>query len=41
MEPDKCEEIDFFEIDNLPSNIIPHIKIAIKSILSQKNYLEY
>lgn len=29
MEPNKCDELEWFEFDNLPNNIIPYIKHAI------------
>ncbi len=31
-EPDKCGELKWFEIDNLPENIIPKIKEEIQNI---------
>ncbi len=31
MEPDKCSELSWFDINNLPSNIIPCVKKAIEN----------
>lgn len=41
MEPEKCGELKFFPIDNLPDNTIPYIKDAIGKVLSGVNYCEY
>lgn len=32
MEPNKCEEICWFEINNLPDSIVPNLKNALKNI---------
>ncbi len=32
MEPNKCDDLQWFEIDNLPINIVPYIKKAIENI---------
>jgi len=39
-EPNKCGEIKFFEIDNLPQNIIKYIKIAINNSNNNISYCE-
>ncbi len=31
MEPNKCSELSWFDINNLPSNIIPCVKKAIEN----------
>jgi len=31
-EKDKCDELQWFDINNLPENIIPHVKTAIQDI---------
>lgn len=30
MEKDKCDELAFYELDNLPSNVIPYVKEGIE-----------
>ncbi|MFA5175534.1 MAG: NUDIX domain-containing protein [Patescibacteria group bacterium] len=40
-EPEKCGDIKFFPVDNLPENIVPYIKDAIKKVLDGVNYYEY
>ncbi|HYK08665.1 MAG TPA: NUDIX domain-containing protein [Candidatus Eisenbacteria bacterium] len=29
MEPDKCDNVEWFPLDNLPENVLPHIKEAL------------
>lgn len=40
MEENKCDELRWVEINELPKNIIPYIKIAIKNILNKKIFSE-
>ena len=40
MEPDKCDDLSWFEFNNLPKNIIPYIKQAIDSFLNNIIYSE-
>lgn len=40
METNKCDDLDWFSINNLPENLIPYIKQAIESIISGKFYDE-
>jgi ADP-ribose pyrophosphatase YjhB (NUDIX family) len=40
MEPSKCDDLRWFEIDKLPVNIIPWIKQAIEN-LDKNHYSEY
>jgi len=40
MEPDKCDEASWFELDNLPKNIIPYIKQVIDSFRNNIFYSE-
>lgn len=41
MEPNKCDDLNWFELDNLLKNTIPYIKQAIQNILQNKIYSEY
>ena len=34
MEPRKCEDLSWFEMSNLPFNIIPYVKRAIENYIS-------
>lgn len=40
MEPDKCDEVKWFLLKELPDNIIPKIKAAIESYLDGHYYSE-
>ncbi len=40
MEPNKCNDLAWFEIDNLPEKIIPYVKQAIDSIKKNLPYSE-
>ncbi len=40
MEPDKCDDLSWFDLDNLPENIIPCIKQAIEHIKKSSFYSE-
>lgn len=39
-EPEKCERLEFFSLENLPNNIVDYNIIAIKAILDGKFYSE-
>ncbi|MBU0476449.1 NUDIX domain-containing protein [Patescibacteria group bacterium] len=41
MEPHKCDDLNWFSIDNLPGNTIPYIKQAINSIKNNIFYSEF
>ena len=41
LEPHKCDGLRWFELNNLPDNIIPYIKQAINSFLNNKFYSEW
>ncbi|MFA5086296.1 MAG: NUDIX domain-containing protein [Candidatus Paceibacterota bacterium] len=40
-EPQKCDDLDWFPIDNLPDNTIPYVKKAIESYFDGMNYCEF
>ena len=41
MEPDKCDDLRWFKIDDLPENMIYYVKIAIENIQNKVFYSEY
>lgn len=41
MEPEKCDDLDWFDINNLPKNTIPYIKQAIENIQKRIIYSEH
>jgi 8-oxo-dGTP pyrophosphatase MutT (NUDIX family) len=40
-EPQKCDDLSWFDLDNLPKNIIPYVKHAIDCIKNKIFYSEY
>jgi 8-oxo-dGTP diphosphatase len=40
-EEDKCSDISWFDLDDLPENMVPCVKLAINSIRKKKHYSEY
>ncbi len=41
MEPHKCDDLSWFDLDSLPENIISYIKEVLKNILKNKIYNEF
>jgi len=41
MEPNKCDELKWCDINNLPDNILPEVKLALESINTGVHYSEY
>jgi mutator protein MutT len=41
MEPHRCDDLRWFDINNLPNNTIPYIKQVINSFLKNVFYSEY
>lgn len=40
MEPHKCDNLSWFDINNIPENTIPYIKIALEHIKNNVFYSE-
>lgn len=40
IEPHKCTELEFYDLDNLPTNIVPELKKYLKDVADGKNYGE-
>ena len=40
-EPQKCDDLSWFELDHLPENVIPYIKQALESIKNKIYYSEH
>jgi 8-oxo-dGTP diphosphatase len=41
MEPDKCDDMQWFDLDKLPDNTIPYIRQAIQMIRNKVFYSEH
>ena len=41
METDKCSELDWFDMENLPENVIPYIRKVIENIQNKIFYSEF
>jgi len=40
-EPNKCDDLSWFDLDNIPDNVIPYIKEAINHIKNKIIYSEF
>ena len=41
MEPNKCDELKWYDINNLPDNILPEVKLALESMNMGVHYSEF
>lgn len=41
MEPNKCDDIQWFELDALPESMIPHVRLALENIKKGIDFYEY
>jgi len=41
MEPDKCGDLSWYDLDSLPTNMVPYIRAAIDNILRNEIYSEF
>jgi len=41
MEPHRCDDLRWSEIDDLPTNVIPYIRQAINCFISKTSYSEF
>lgn len=41
LETDKCDNVEWFQIDKLPKNIVSHVATALITMMSGETYIEY
>lgn len=41
MEPDKCDDLNWFPIDSMPGNMIPYVRNAIEQYMKGNIYSEF
>lgn len=41
MEPEKCDDLSWFSMNNLPENMLPLIKLVLEDVKRGVNYSEY
>lgn len=40
-EPEKCDDLSWFSINDLPDNMLPFIKLVLQAVAKGENYSEY
>jgi 8-oxo-dGTP diphosphatase len=40
-EKNKCDDLSWFDLDNLPENILPHVRLALYNMKNKIFYSEY
>jgi 8-oxo-dGTP diphosphatase len=40
-EPDKCDDVRWFDLDNLPENLLPYVKLAIENYQKGVTFAEF
>jgi 8-oxo-dGTP pyrophosphatase MutT (NUDIX family) len=40
MEPDKCDDLQWFDLDNLPENLTPSTKDGLKAYVDKARFIE-
>lgn len=40
-EPEKCDDLRFFPLENLPTNMVPHVRAVINAYHAGENYTEF
>ncbi len=41
MEPEKCDDMQWFPLDSLPENLTPEVKAALEAMKDSKNFSEF
>ena len=41
MEPNKCDELSFYELNKFPNNVIPYVKKAIENYRNNIQFVDY
>lgn len=41
MEPNKCDELSFYELNKFPNNVIPYVKEAIENYRNNIQFVDY